>query len=101
MKNKFKYIVHRWIDIGFDQFPKSLISKLEGLDTYKDQVIKEHLYSIDNLKDHCQENGIFLNNEEQNFIQIITDWQTKEDQFLTNWWPRIYMQLVRIPLIMD
>lgn len=79
MKNKFKYTAHRWIDINFDIIPESLISKLKGLETYKDQVIKEHLYNMDNLKDHCQENGIFLNHEEQDFIDKVIQWQTKED----------------------
>lgn len=79
MKNNFRYTIHKWIDISFQNVPKTLISKLEGLETYKDQVIKEHLYNSDNLKDHFQENGIFLNQEEQDFIQKIIDWQTKED----------------------
>lgn len=79
MKNTFKYTVHRWIDIWHESIPSSLLSKLAGLETYKDQVIHEHFYNVDNFAEHCQENGIFLTNEEQEWIDRISSWQTKED----------------------
>lgn len=69
-KNTHRYTVHKWIDIPYRTVPESLISKLEGLETYKDQVLKEHLYGT-SLVDEFQEEGIVINAEE--IEDILTD----------------------------
>lgn len=72
-KNKFKYEIHEWVDIGASEIPASLLEKIEGWETYKDQVLKENIYGISCFTERFGEEGIPLSQEEQNSINKIIE----------------------------
>lgn len=79
MKNKLKYTKHKWIDLFHDQFPKSFLKKITGLEAYQDKVFKEHIYSMETLKDNFEFEDIVLSKEESEIFDKIGDYAAKED----------------------
>lgn len=80
MKNTLRYEVNRWIDIRYDSIPKLLIPKILNYETYKDQVINEHIYSVQTLLEESQQDRhLIFDEEEKLFLQKILEYTTKED----------------------
>lgn len=78
-KNKFRYTVHKWIDIGSDQLEESLLLKIKGLEIYKDTVLIEHIYGIDTVRDYLQETGKIINAAEQSCLDTVQSYLIAED----------------------
>lgn len=78
-KNRARYVVDKFISIGYDRFPETLVQKLHGRETYKDQVLKEHLYGADDLIENFENEEITLTKEEEKFLQYLVDIQNKEN----------------------
>lgn len=80
-KNKFRYEVNRWIDIGADRFPPSLIEKIQGCEIYKDQILKEHFYNPNNILEELNPEGekSKLSKEEIKFLDYLNQILTKEN----------------------
>lgn len=81
MKNKLRYLVHKWIDIGYEDVPASLIPKLDCVMIYKDRLesCNENLYSIHSALEEFESQGIPYNEEEKEFIDKVIKYQEKED----------------------
>lgn len=67
MKLPLKFEKHFWIDIPYLDFPESLLNKIEGRETYRDMIIKEHIYGTSLFEDLYQD-GIVLSVQEDEFI---------------------------------
>jgi hypothetical protein len=81
-KNKFRYTVDHWVNIGADRFPEGLIKKLHGLETYKDLIdTNEHLYNAGGILDKSEhnDNETDFAKEHIAFLEYINEIQTKED----------------------
>ncbi len=57
MKTKLTTLVHKFMDFEYKEMPEGLMEKLDAreLFTYRDTVLKEHLYSIDTVQEFVQE----------------------------------------------
>lgn len=66
-KNKITTVKHTFLDVEGSTIPESFINKLRDTElfTYRDTVMKEHLYDIDNVLEHVQENPEFLESNEE------------------------------------
>lgn len=49
--NSKNYNVVKFVDIPSDKVTKRFLKQIEGRQTYSDQILKEHIYNIDDLTD--------------------------------------------------
>ena len=80
-KKKFTTLNHTFMDVEGSEFPEGLIKKLREneLFTYRDMILKEHIYSMDNVTDGLQEQGIRLTKEERSALKELKKLCSKND----------------------
>ena len=71
-------MVHKFVDFECSEMPDGLEAKLREneLFTYRDMVLKEHLFSIDTIREKMDEESEFFNYEEVKMlyrIQVLLD----------------------------
>lgn len=66
MKKKLTTAIHKFIDIEGCEMPKGLVDKLNRAElfTYRDMVIKEHLFNIYSILDSLGDKELKLTNEQ-------------------------------------
>lgn len=78
---KLTATVLKVIDIGGPALSDSLIAKLrdQELFTYRDTVLKEHIYSLDTVHEKIHETAKWFTEEELTEINLITSTLIKHD----------------------
>lgn len=73
--------VHKFMDIEGSEMPKRLVSKFRDLElfTYRDMIMKEHLYSIDEIHDKIADDPEIFTEPEKRAIKRIVKVLDKED----------------------
>ena len=78
---KLTTLVHKFIDVECSEMPEGFETKLREneLFTYRDMVLKEHIYGIETIREKMLEELLFFTTEEKEMIETLTDTSNKED----------------------
>ena len=70
-KRFHKESIHKFADVDCREVSALFIAKIQDKCVYKDMILKEHLYSVDHLKDELQEAGVVLTFQEAAWLTQI------------------------------
>ena len=66
-----KESIHKFIDVDSAEISALFLAKIQDKCTYKDMILKEHIYSVDHLKEELQMAGTVLTLEEAAWLTDI------------------------------